>query len=711
MRIIYIWIEKYKSIQEQEFILRPDYNINFQRKDMCLSIDKNAESIDEILYGENINVTAIVGDNGVGKSTILDFIREIIFNLETLKKNASGFIVWEQDSKLHVHSFMNQELKVDQNVKLEKYFYLKEDFGLIYYSDSLDLKYYNNLFDDGEDVYTYPSEDDNYEIGPFRNREWTQYNISTSYLIKKSNGNILKYFHEEIKKQLQLYKEIKDAAENVIPFPIPSMMTIEIMYLDLKIFDNVLDDNLSSYEYMGIGHKGENNTDSYTIGLLKKLENIYRSKTISLRPLTVNQLVQWDIFLVYVYNLLDKRKENRESRDDYSDVDSVIKEILGSDIPDDEDRFLTSLSRCFKKEATESFNEYKDFYISLQNFRQHKSKQGCDIRFSIPGDILNALRETMFNEFGTNDIKNFDLYQRILSEDNSVGPHYMKKLGWDGIREIDDFLELFSKYSQISYNVDFFQCNWGMSSGENNLFCLFARLFDVMKINQCDKLRNIIFLLDELDGSFHPKWQQRIMKSITEFIQKQYPEVKFQIILTTHSPVLLSDVPKENTEFVKNKSKSEQEIKHEQTFAANIATLYYDSFFMEDGSIGEIAQNVIGNLIDTINETSEANIESDVERKRYFANRFLSKTSSEFCDINLHDSEKMIKKIKYLIDKIGEDFWRYKITEQFNNLNLIKVDNSIEKLLSELKELEKAEGKESIRELFRRIGESENDTY
>lgn len=711
MRIIYIWIETYKSIQKQEFKLRPDYNINFQRKDMYLSIDRNVESIDEILYGKNINVTAIVGDNGVGKSTILDFIREIIFNLEELKKNASGFIVWEQDSKLHVHSFMNQELKVDQNVKLEKYFYLNEDFGLIYYSDSLDLKYYNNLFDDGEDAYTYPSEDDNYEIAPFRNREWIQYNISTSYLIKKSSGNILKYFHEEIKKQLQLYKEIKDDAENVIPFPIPSVMTIEIMYLDLKIFNNVLDDNLSSYEYMGTGHHGENNTKSYTIGLLKELEDIYRSKTISIKPLTVNQLVQWDIFLLFLYNLLALRKENREDRDDYSDIDSDLKQIFGSDIPDGEDDFFTILTGCFEKETTESFSEYKDFYISLQNFLKTKSKQGCDIRFSIPGNILNALRETMFYEFGANHTKSLDMYQRILAEDNSVEPHYMKKLGWDGIREIDDFLRLFSKYSQISYNVDFLQCNWGMSSGENNLFCLFARLFDVMKINQCDKLRNIIFLLDELDGSFHPKWQQRIMKSITEFIQKQYPEVKFQIILTTHSPVLLSDVPKENTVFVKNKSKSEQVIKHEQTFAANIATLYYDSFFMEDGSIGEIAQSVIGNLIDTINETSEANIESDVERKRYFANSFLSKQSGESCDMNRQVCEKMIKNIKYLIDIIGEDFWRYKITEQFNNLNLIKVDDNIEKLLSELKELEKAEGKESIRELFRRIGESENDTY
>lgn len=711
MRIIYIWIETYKSIQKQEFKLRPDYNINFQRKDMYLSIDRNVESIDEILYGKNINVTAIVGDNGVGKSTILDFIREIIFNLEELKKNASGFIVWEQDSKLHVHSFMNQELKVDQNVKLEKYFYLNEDFGLIYYSDSLDLKYYNNLFDDGEDAYTYPSEDDNYEIAPFRNREWIQYNISTSYLIKKSSGNILKYFHEEIKKQLQLYKEIKDDAENVIPFPIPSVMTIEIMYLDLKIFNNVLDDNLSSYEYMGTGHHGENNTKSYTIGLLKELEDIYRSKTISIKPLTVNQLVQWDIFLLFLYNLLALRKENHEDRDDYSDIDSDLKQIFGSDIPDGEDDFFTILTGCFEKETTESFSEYKDFYISLQNFLKTKSKQGCDIRFSIPGNILNALRETMFYEFGANDTKSLDMYQRILAEDNSVEPHYMKKLGWDGIREIDDFLRLFSKYSQISYNVDFLQCNWGMSSGENNLFCLFARLFDVMKINQCDKLRNIIFLLDELDGSFHPKWQQRIMKSITEFIQKQYPEVKFQIILTTHSPVLLSDVPKENTVFVKNKSKSEQVIKHEQTFAANIATLYYDSFFMEDGSIGEVAQSVIGNLIDTINETSEANIESDVERKRYFANSFLSKQSGESCDMNRQVCEKMIKNIKYLIDIIGEDFWRYKITEQFNNLNLIKVDDNIEKLLSELKELEKAEGKESIRELFRRIGESENDTY
>jgi hypothetical protein len=259
--------------------------------------------------------------------------------------------------------------------------------------------------------------------------------------------------------------------------------------------------------------------------------------------------------------------------------------------------------------------------------------------------------------------------------------------------------------------VDFLQFNWGMSSGENNLFCLFSRLFDVM-INQYDELRSVIFLLDELDGSFHPKWQQRIMKSLTEFIQKQYPKVKFQIILTTHSPVLLSDVPKENTVFVNNKSILEQEIEHEQTFAANIATLYYDSFFMEAGSIGEIAQSFIGNLIDTINETREANIESDINRKRYFANMFLSRQSSEFGDMNLQDSEKMIKKVKYLIDIIGEDFWRYKIEEQFNKLNLMEEDNNkIEKLLSEFKELEKTDRKEFIHKLFKRIRENKNDTY
>lgn len=697
MNIIYIWIEQYKTIKKKGFLFRREYTVDFQYDKMNLSVSKNTESIDELLYGKNIDVTAIVGNNGVGKSTALDFVREILFNTRNLEKYAKGFILWEHNNQLFMFSFMNQEIKVTSNIKIEKDFYLEEEFGLLYYSDSLDLKDYNNMFDDGEDEYTYPEED---EIGPFRNRDWIQYNISTTYLVKKNHNNILGYFHEDIKKQLQLYKTIKENVEDVIPFPIPKMITFYINDFKPSIFNNVLDDNLSSYEYMGAGHHGENNTNSYTIGLLQKLVEIDRSKTIQINPFTVDQLVQWDIFLTYLYNQLAYRKENFEERDDYSEIDEELQQIFGTNLPKDNEDFLKKLSDCFTKVDHYSWNKYKNFYDFLKKFRKNRSEIGCDIKFSIPEEILSKLRETMLDY---NEMNSFEVFRSILAEDNSIEPYYMKKLGWNGIRAIDELLDLFTQYSQISYYVDFLQFSWGMSTGENALFCLFARIFDVMK--KKDNLKSVILLLDELDGSYHPKWQQRILKSLIDFIQKQFSGVTFQIVLTTHSPVLLSDIPKDNIVFMNNQMQFKSEIEHEQTFAANIATLYYDSFFMEDGSIGEIAKNVIGRIIDTINETNKKNIQNDDKRKIFFANRFMIKMSNEMYSMNLEESTKLIKKIKRVIDNIGEDFWRYKITEQFNNLKLMKEDTDIEKVLNEIKKLENIQGEWAVQELFKRVEE------
>ena len=86
MELVYLWVEDYKNIKKQGFNFSPQFECEFHDKykedgtlkDDCQLDIKPKEHI-ENFFGENINVTAIVGKNGSGKSTILEVISLIRF--------------------------------------------------------------------------------------------------------------------------------------------------------------------------------------------------------------------------------------------------------------------------------------------------------------------------------------------------------------------------------------------------------------------------------------------------------------------------------------------------------------------------------------------------------------------------------------------------------------------------------------------------------
>jgi AAA15 family ATPase/GTPase len=65
MELIYLYVEEYKNIKDQGFNFSSKYNCTY--KDNTLTIDKNKDYIDNF-FGDNINISAIVGKNGSGKS-------------------------------------------------------------------------------------------------------------------------------------------------------------------------------------------------------------------------------------------------------------------------------------------------------------------------------------------------------------------------------------------------------------------------------------------------------------------------------------------------------------------------------------------------------------------------------------------------------------------------------------------------------------------
>ena len=93
-------------------------------------------------------------------------------------------------------------------------------------------------------------------------------------------------------------------------------------------------------------------------------------------------------------------------------------------------------------------------------------------------------------------------------------------------------------------------------------------------------------------------------------------EYDIHFIITTHSPFLLSDIPKQNIIFLDTDEEGKCKVlKHDevmnkkQTFGANIHTLLSDSFFMEDGLMGEFAKGKIEDVINFL-QNKDSNIQS-----------------------------------------------------------------------------------------------------
>lgn len=182
-----------------------------------------------------------------------------------------------------------------------------------------------------------------------------------------------------------------------------------------------------------------------------------------------------------------------------------------------------------------------------------------------------------------------------------------------------------SKNLYMNDNTNFYDF-MSLSTGEQRILRFFADVY-YCAAELKDEYETNVFLFDEVDLSWHPEWQRRMIyyiKDIFDNIIPSNPKRKVNLIFTTHSPFILSDMPLENVILLaRNKNTGFCEIKesYTKTFGSNIHTLFANSFFMKS-TIGEF-----------------------VEKKIKEAAKFLKGNDSEFIDVK--DIEQFIQ----LIDK------------------------------------------------------------
>ena len=98
MELVYLWVEEYKNIRNQGFNFSPRFECEF--KDNVLTICdkkkkecKNNEYL-ENFFGENINVTAIVGENGTGKSNVFEIIITLLTAINKSVNESKAYMIF-----------------------------------------------------------------------------------------------------------------------------------------------------------------------------------------------------------------------------------------------------------------------------------------------------------------------------------------------------------------------------------------------------------------------------------------------------------------------------------------------------------------------------------------------------------------------------------------------------------------------------------------
>ena len=558
MQLVYLYV-----FGSQDFINEDNnqHKVDFINKDLnfggedvfsLIATGKNKYSLNKAVndnylhsfFSDNLQVSCVIGKNGAGKSTLLKLL-QYIFNRDDIKKSGYSyeFAFWEwvavysHEKKYYFQSYTSEN-EIYHNKK-----------------EILEWNYPKNVLPISAFYSSYPdfSNSPNYD-NP------SHIDVSTDFLIhkkysKNDNTNIaqITYFRrEDIKSQLNFINYInqektKNKALLFLEEFIPKKGIVQIKYLDSHF-------EKSSTRYIGSkSHELYLKFNTEFKNEFSVLSNKLKNKSI-LNTETNSTLFK----LAFFRRLLEVFYQNYEYRGDkYIDNDDFMPEIIKEDIEIINGKVLISFVTFFQKQKILT-----------------KAKTKVLLNYIV---IINKLAED----------SNFE------TKYNGNGTFYCKISVLKAILKIElEILKLLPYKNKISL----FECDWsGISGGQKAYLSLFSRLHEAGEVlNNKFRDRNFIyFLLDEPEIAFHPDWQKEYLNNLINFLNSRFAKINKQLIITSHSPFVLSDMP---DYAVIKLNKNQETIYGKKTFGANIYDLLADVFYMESGFIGEIAKIKIKSL-------------------------------------------------------------------------------------------------------------------
>lgn len=479
-------------------------------------------------------LSAVVGQNGVGKSTVLDVIRKIfVEHIYSMPYNDTTILVEvEGETKVLFSNYKVSMITDDGDQSPESYKELEkiqtQDYQSIYYSPHFDLKYNPNFdevdkYDISLDQFIKQDLEDKDKKGTDENG-W-KFSLHEELIFKNSMRQI-EFLSSSIFKENFVFREV---------FDLPQYETGILYFRDVEIPDF-------------------HNTPMPLIPIieliLEKAENESRDWH-SIRKFDKN------------HNVLNQAEVNRYLLERF-----VIKAFISVVIQQME-KSNTWLEEG-KIENPYDMNRFKDFsakkllfYFIKESYieKGDLKKQIFDYDEIIP--FFEKLDSLFAKETNSDDIEKQSI--RLNLDDVKEIMQLHKKIVINLLHYYPSNEGLVDKRDYTDGFIAFKPTDRNMSSGENALLDFFSKLYSFIQDNLIEESKslpnkeNYILLLDEADLGFHPIWKKKyvdaILKALPYFFESLEVKPKLQIIITTHDPLTLSDLPINNVVFLQKEDK------------------------------------------------------------------------------------------------------------------------------------------------------------
>lgn len=128
------------------------------------------------------------------------------------------------------------------------------------------------------------------------------------------------------------------------------------------------------------------------------------------------------------------------------------------------------------------------------------------------------------------------------------------------------------------------------------------------------KYHCVNIMMDEIELCYHPEYQRTFVYELVSTIKRLKLNEKcgINIMISTHSPFVLSDIPQSNVLYI-DEGRDVSKERGINTFAANVNELLNRSFFLSNGFMGEFAKKKLESLINYL--TSPKNDDYWTEEK------------------------------------------------------------------------------------------------